>query len=221
MRLAGPIRTAAPVARTMSIEAALQWAFCTEKAQLDFDQYGAHEFARRSVDPVWLIAQRASVGCTVDGGGTSDPASDAQIIAAAVERLPEGCGGRRMATMVAELARARSAPDWGQTERLAIVPCGWEPVGWDPEKREAIWEASTAEIGSVYVWRDKWRKRQEQRGLACPVSYTGGARNTAAKRRTYLLWISALYDLHASLKPALHTITLNGVFPPLSPWNGE
>lgn len=216
MRLTGPIRTVTPVARTMSVQEALEWAFSTEKAQLDFDQYGAHEFARRSVDPVWLIAQRASVGCTIDGGGTSDPASDAQIIAAAVERLPEDCGGRRMATMVAELARARSAPDWGQTERLAIVPCGWN---WD--EKLCGWYAHVEKNGSLWTWRDKWRKRQEHRGEVCPVSYTGGARIIAAKRRTYLLWISSLYDLHASLKTALHTITLNGVFPPLSPWKGE
>lgn len=214
MTLARPIRTAAPVARTMSIEGALHWAFATEKAQLDFDQYGAHEFARRSVDPVWLIGQRGAVGCSVDGGGTSDPATDAQIIAAAVERLPEGCGGRRMATMVAELARARSAPDWGQTERLAIVPCGWDFT-------DGGWSAHVERTGSLWAWRDKWRKRQEARGLVCPVSYTGSAAVVASKRRTYLLWISALYDLHASLTPALHTITLNSVFPQLSPWNGE
>lgn len=214
MNLAGPIRTVTPVARTMSIESALQWAFAVEKAQLDFNQYGAREFDRVSVDPVWLIAQRAAVGCTVDGGGTSDPAADAQIIAAAVERLPEGCGGRRMATMVAELARARSAPDWGQTDRLAIVPCGWD---WD--EKLCGWYAHVEKNGSLWAWRDKWRKRQEERGEVCPVSYTGTAAAIAAKRREYLLWWSALLHLVSELQHTLHGIELSGALPPMTPWH--
>lgn len=216
MNLSHAPRLGASVARVMSIQDALSWAFLTEKAQLDFDTTGAREFDRMAVDPVWLIARRAELGCTIDGGGSSDSAADAQIIAAAVERLPEGCGGRRMATLVAELARARSTPDWGQGERLAIVPCGWN---WD--EKLCGWVAHTEKNGSQWTWRDKWRKRQEERGEVCPVSYTGTAASIAAKRRTYLLWWSALLHLVSELQYALHGIELSAAMPPMTPWRAE
>lgn len=72
------------------------------------------------------MAERHKVGVTVDGGGTSDPHPDAQVIAAVVEALSDDLGGHRMATQIADLARARSAPDWGQGDRLALVPRGWD-----------------------------------------------------------------------------------------------
>lgn len=96
----------------------------TEKAPLDLDQYGAHEFDRPGVDPIWRGIQMQKFGTAVDGGGSSDPHPDAQIIAGMVESRPEGVDGRRMALQIAELARARSVPDWGQRDRLSIVPFG-------------------------------------------------------------------------------------------------
>lgn len=204
--------------RVMSIQQALEWAFLTEKAQIDFDQYGAHEFDRVGVDPLWRGMQMAILGTAVDGGGTSDPAADAQIIASYVEALPEGCGGRRMATQVAELARLRSMPDWGQGERLAIVPCGWEPCGWDPEKRAAIFTAATENTGSIWEWRDERSRKRVKAGEVCPVSYTGTARMIAAKRRNYLDWYGALLHLQAGLREALHGIELTDALPVMAPW---
>jgi len=125
MSLHDPIKTGSRITRAMSITDALAWAFLTEKAVLDFDQYGAHEFDRPGVDTLWIMAERHKVGVTVDGGGTSDPHRDAQVIAAAVEALPDHVGGRRMATQIAKLARAHSAPDWGQGDRISITPCDW------------------------------------------------------------------------------------------------
>ncbi|MCZ0962851.1 hypothetical protein [Paracoccus benzoatiresistens] len=204
--------------RVMSIQAALEWAFLTEKAQIDFDQYGAHEFDRVGLDPLWRGMQMAILGTAVDGGGTSDPAADAQIIASYVETLPIGLGGARMATQVAELARLRSVPDWGQGERLAIVPCGWEPCGWDLEKRAAIFTAATEKTGSIWTWRDERSRKRVKTGEVCPVSYTGTARMIAAKRRNYLDWVGALLHLQASLRGCLHGIELTDALPPMAPW---
>lgn len=49
--------------REMSIMEALHWAFATEKAQLDFDLTGAHEFDRPGIDPIWRGMQMATLGC--------------------------------------------------------------------------------------------------------------------------------------------------------------
>ncbi|MEO1949265.1 hypothetical protein [Thioclava sp.] len=215
MSLHQPITRGARIIRTMSIQEALHWAFQTEKAQLDFDEYGAHEFDRPGVDILWIMAERHKVGVTVDGGGTSDPHPDAQVIAAVVEALSDDLGGRRMATQIADLARARSAPDWGQGDRLALVPCGWD---WDEE--EGAFVAGTAPTGSLWVWRDKHRNRFERRGPVCAVSYTGTAAMISAKRRNYLAWCGALLDLWAVLsrRGMLDTIEISETMPVLAPW---
>ncbi len=205
--------TGAPVLRPMSIQAALEWAFVNEKAQLDFDEYGAHEFDRGAVDTLWILARRNELGCTVDGGGSNPPHIDAQIIAGAVEVLPEGLGGRAMALQVVEMARARSAPDWGQGDRVAVVPFGWD---YDEEIGDFV--AGTAKTGSLWRWRTRHRKTREARGVVCPVSYTGTARSIAAKRRNYLAWWGAVLDLQSSLSGRLHTIEITGVLPPMAPW---
>ncbi|MCO6363484.1 hypothetical protein [Paracoccus sp. 08] len=199
----------------MSITDALAWAFLTEKAVLDFDQYGAHEFDRRGVDTLWIMAKRHKVGVTVDGGGTSDPHRDAQVIAAVVEALSDHVGGRRMATQIAELARARSASDWGQGDRISITPCGWE---WSDE--EGCFVAGVSRDGSTWVWRDRHRNMHERKGDFCAISYTGTASMVAAKRRNYQAWCGALLDLWAVLnRPGmLDTIEITGAQPTLAPW---
>lgn len=217
MSLFRPITRGARVIRSMSLMEALHWAFQAEKARLDFDQHGAHEFDRPGVDVIWILAQQHQVGVTVDGGGTSDPHRDAQIIAAAVEALPENVGGRRMATQVAELARAGSAPNWGQGDRLGIVPCGWE---WDDDEGRFV--AGTAKAGSLWVWRDSRSRKREQVGPVCAISYTGTAAGIAAKRRNYLAWYGALLELTWVLRQPglLDTIEITGALPPVAPWNG-
>ncbi|TNB88406.1 hypothetical protein [Paracoccus marcusii] len=216
MSLHKSITTGCRITRAMSITDALAWAFLTEKAVLDFDHYGAHEFDRPGVDTLWIMAERHKVGVTVDGGGTSDPHRDAQVIAAAVEALPDHVGGRRMATQIAVLARARSAPDWGQGDRISITPCGWD---WSDEK--GCFVAGTAQIGSLWIWRDHRRHRREHVGQVCAISYTGTASMVAAKRRNYVAWCGALLDMWAMLsRPGmLDTIEITGALPTLAPWH--
>lgn len=202
MSLHKTITTGSRITRAMSITDALAGAFLTEKAVLDFDQYGTHEFDRPGVD-------------TVDGGGTSDPHRDAQVIAAVVEALSDHVGGRRMATQIAELARALSAPDWGQGDRISITPCGWE---WSDE--EGCFVAGKSRDGSTWVWRDRNRNMHERKGDVCAISYTGTASMVATKRCNYLAWCGALLDLWAVLsRPGmLDTIEMTGALPALAPW---
>lgn len=213
VRIRPPNRPTFTGPRTMSIEAALHWAFVTEKAQIDFDHTGAHEFDRVGIDPLWRGMQMAILGTAVDGGGSSNPAVDAVIIASAVESLPIELGGARMATLIAELSRNLDRPDWGQSDRPAAVPNGWD---WDDDAGEFL--AGTSKEGTLWTWRDKRSRKREARGVFCPISYTGTARMINAKRQAYLAWYEALLYLAERLNFGLHTIELTDAMPPLTPW---
>ncbi len=199
--------------REMTIQQALEWAFAVEHARIYFDEWGSREFDRPGVDNLWILQRQRELGCRVDGGGTSDPHPDAQIIAAAVEALPIGVGGRRMALLVAECARAGRTPDWRQDERRAVVPCGWDCTDEGFSAHE--------EKGDRWIWRDRHRNRREIRGVFCPVSYTGSAAELARRRREYLAWYGALLHLLAELSwcSALSALRLVDGLPELSPWN--
>lgn len=191
--------------RVMSIQQALEWAFGTENAQLDFDTTGAREFDRVGVDPIWRGMKMAELGCAVDGGGSSDPAADAQIIAGAVETLPVEYGGQRMAVQIAELARARGVPDWRVDAR--VVPAGAETVrGMEAE--------------SIWRFRTPCRHYRAVRGEYCPVVITGSARIASAKRRAYFAWLDALGHLAVVLRRpgALIRVEITTELPPLTPW---
>lgn len=90
-----------PIRRVMSITRALEWAFRVEQARVEFDDLGdAAGSIRQGIDGIWLMMQRGVLGCKIDGGGHSEPAWDAQVIASAVASLPEGFDGRSMAATV-------------------------------------------------------------------------------------------------------------------------
>lgn len=190
--------------RVMSIQQALEWAFITECAQVDFDEYGAHEFDSEGIDPLWRGMKMAELGCAVDGGGSSPPHPAAQVIASYVEALPIEHGGRKMALQIVELARARSVPQWHVPVR--VDPCGDQVV--KSMDREGIWTFTT-----------ECRHRRAVRGEYCPIVITGGARATAAARRNYLLWCSAILHLWSRLCGRWLTIEINDVLPPPDPWN--
>ncbi len=200
--------------REMTIQQALEWAFAVEHARIDFDEWGSREFDRPGIDNLWILQRQRELGCRVDGGGVSDPHPDAQIIAAAVEALPIGVGGRRMALLVAECARAGRTPDWRQDERRAIVPCGWDMTD------DGEWLAGTRKL-NVVVFRDAKSRTKTYRPVICPISYTGSADVLAKRRREYLAWYGALLHLLAELSwcNAFTAIRLVDGLPELSPWN--
>lgn len=200
--------------REMTIQQALEWAFAVEHARIDFDNLGAHEFDWPGVDNIWILQRHRELGCRVDGGGASDPHPDAQIIAAAVEALPIGVGGRRMALLVAECARARRVPDWQEDERRGIVPCGWDMTD------AGEWLASTRKLDAV-TFRDRRGRTKTYRPVICPISYTGTAAVLARRRREYLAWYGALLHLLSELSwcSAFTAIRLVDGLPDLSPWN--
>ena len=219
------ITTARAARREMSIEQALRWAFGTEHARVEFNEMGETSgAARMGVDGIWLMMQRGQLGCEIDGGGTSDPAWDAEVIASAVTNLPESWGGRSMATQIATLARAGMAPDWMPDARPRFSPS-------EVDQNQHGWTAKTAE--AQHLGSRGWPV-QERRGrkgrvvkepvLFCPVFVGPTQAEIARARRRYLDWIGALYWLHGDLKATgiLSTIRLTDEFPKLAPWrSGE
>ena len=194
-----------PVLRRMSIKAALFWAFSVEKAQLDFDQYGTHQFDREGIDPLWRGMRMQELGgVLIHGSGSYDPHADAQIIVGALEYLTfQGVITRKLATRVAELARGDRSEDWGKWDRPACIPSGWE----------------VSDKGSVYRWKTRKRERREVKGKFCPVIYTGFESTISDKRQKYHDWCEALLHLAYELGwRRLHTIEITAGMPAVEPW---
>ena len=200
----------------------LLWAFRTECAQLDLAerrQLTGQGYGYASMTSI--IAQHEQLGCRIDGGGRSDPHPDADLVAAAVTMLPEGCGGQRMAITIAELARAGLTPDWRVVTR--IEPAQWE--GNAHGRHSATADASLLGHGG---WPN-WERRNRRGGIVleqvryCPVTIRGGAAEVAAKRRAYLLWWSALLELRATFQLGrdLSAWTVTAAMPPREPWKVE
>ena len=196
--------------RPMTIRAALDWAFATEKAQLDFAE-AKGDNARPGVSTIWTIMQRGHLGCSVDGGGYSLPHLDADIIASAVANLPRGLGGRGMALIIAEAARACAVPDW-RTEAPQ-----WVPVAWKGENQNG--RQAATRVVDVLVFTRRGRK-VEVPILCCPIRRTVSPDRVLAVRARYTAWRAALAWLLSDLsrRGALSDIALVGGLPVAEPW---
>lgn len=207
--------------REMSITQALEWAFRIEHARVEFDDLSdAAGSIRQGVDGIWLMMQRGVLGCKIDGGGHSDPAWDAEVIASAVASLPAGFGGRSMASTIAGLARAGLAPDWMQNARPTAHPV-------EVRLNQHGWTARTE--NASHLGGQGWppSRRMSRKGavvqtpvLYCPIRWTNTAAQVAAARRRYLDWWGALWWIGAELRglAILETIALTDDMPVMTPW---
>jgi len=103
------------VKRALGVQAALEWAFRVEKAQLELPPPKDVTEEGYGFGLEYILLQRAALGCKVDEGQHkmgSYTHPDAEVIAATVGGLPDSLGGIRMAIGVAEMARAGLTPDW-------------------------------------------------------------------------------------------------------------
>jgi hypothetical protein len=197
------IRPGRGARRAVSIWQLLVWAFQSEKASLDFDELASVSGVRPGIGTEWLLMQRKDLGCQIDGGGRSDPHEDAERVASALACLPEGCGGRRMAIWIAELARADR---WPVPPDVATT-CA--PVSWRKCKHGMRARRELLVRGLGGDW-----------GFWCPVHFHGDARSTAALRRAWFDWWGALLELQTTFRIGddLGGFTVTDEMPPLEPW---
>ena len=202
------------VKRAPGVQAALEWAFRVEQAQMELP-------VRRGIDEEgfgfgmeYVLIQRARLGCKVDGGQHkmgSYTHADAEVVAAAVAGMPDSLGGIRMAISVAEMARAGMTPDW----MPGVVP---RCVPMETKQNQHGERANTIVVGTERVrTRGKWRTVEV---LACPVTWRPHPEQIASARRGYDDWWQALDWVRDGLGVGgmLRKVEVTTAMPKLRPW---
>jgi len=204
----------AKVKRALGIQAALEWAFRVEQAQLELPppKDGAESGFGFGLE--YVLLQRAALGCKIDGGQHkmgSYTHPDAEIIAATVSGMPDRLGGKRMAIRVAELARAGLTPDW----MPGVVP---RCVPMETRTNQHGERATTIVVGTERVkTRDKWRTVEV---LACPVTFSPHPHQIDAAHRAYDDWRQALDWVREGLIAGamLRELEVTTAMPKARPW---
>ena len=202
------------VKRAMGVQAALEWAFGVEKAQLELPTPKDVTEESFGFGLEFVLLQRAALGCKVDGGQHkmgSYTHPDAEVIAATVAGLPDSLGGKRMAIRVVELARAGLTPDW----MPGIVP---RCVPVETRQNQHGERAVTIVVGIERVkTRGKWRTVEL---LACPVNWRPHPEQIASARRGYDDWWQALDWVRGGLATGgmLREVEVTAAMPQVRPW---
>ena len=158
--------------------------------------------------------QRAALGCKVDGGQHkmgSYTHTDAEVIAATVAGMPDNLGGIRMATSVAELARAGITPNWMPGAVPRCVPV-------DLKRNRHDDRAVSVFVGTERVLvTGKWRIIEVR---ACLVTWQPHPEQIASARRGYEDWWQALAWVRNGLVAGrmLREMEVPAVMPKVRPW---
>jgi len=207
----------AKVKRALGVQAALEWAFRVEKAELELPLPKDPTDEGFGFGLEYVLLQRAVLGCKIDGGQHkigSYTHEDAEVIAATVAGIPDSLGGKRMAIRVAELARAGLTPDWmpGAVPRCVPVATRTNQHG----ERATTIVVSTERV----LTRGKWRTVEV---LACPVSFWPHPQQIEAARRGYDDWWHALGWVRDGLITGgmLRDVEVTAVMPKRSPWTSN
>ena len=205
------------VKRALGVQAALEWAFRVEKAQLELPERPDPERGSGTGTGFGLehvLLQRAALGCKVDGGQYKMGGythADAEVIAATVAAMPDSLGGIRMAIRLAELARAGLTPDW----MPGVVP---RCVPVETKRNQHGERSTTVVVGTERVLtRGKWRTVEV---LACPVTWRPHPEQIASARRGYDDWWQALDWVRDGLMVGrmLREVQVTVVMPRKKPW---
>lgn len=200
--------------RALGVQAALEWAFRIEHAQLELPLPPDITEEGIGFGLEYVLLQRAVLGCKIDGGQHKIGGythEDAEVIAATVAGIPDSLGGKRMAIRVAELARAGLTPDWmpGAVPRCVPVEVKHNQYGD---------RAVTMVVGTERVLsRGKWRTVEV---LACPVTFSPHPQQIEAARRAYDHWWRALDWVRDSLRTGamLRDLEVMPTMPRALPW---
>ncbi|WP_323034971.1 hypothetical protein [Pararhodobacter sp.] len=206
------------IKRALGVQAALEWTFRVEQAQLELPPKDVTEEGF-GFGLEYVLLQRAMLGCKVDGGQHkmgSYTHPDAEVIAATVAGMPDSLGGIRMAIQVAELARAGMTPDWmpGVVPRCVPTIVKQNQHG--------------THVGTVVVGTERIRTRgPTARGtwktidiLACPVTWRPHPEQIASARRGYDDWWQALDWVRDGLIEGgmLREVEVTCAMPKVRPW---
>lgn len=203
------------VKRALGVQAALEWAFRVEQAQLELPPPKDVTEEGFGFGLEYVLLQRAILGCKIDGGQHkmgSYTHPDAEVIAATVAGMPDSLGGIRMAIRMTELARAGLTPDWmpGAVPRCVPVEMKRNQHG----ERATIIVVGTERVKT----RGKWRTVEV---LACPVTWRPYREQIEAARHAYDDWWQALDWVREGLNAGrtLREVELTGVMPKAMPWS--
>ena len=200
--------------RALGVQAALEWAFGVEKAQLELPlpKDGVEEGFGFGLE--YVLLQRAILGCKIDGGQHKMGGyvhEDAEVIAATVAGMPDTLGGKRMAITVAELARAGLTPDWMPGAVPRCVPV-------DIKRNRHGERAVSIVVGTARTRiSGKWRIVEVR---ACPVTFTPTPQQIDAARQAYDDWWTALDWVRDGLIAGgmLREVEVTWVMPNAHPW---
>jgi len=200
--------------RALGVQAALEWAFRVERAQLELPLPTDTSEEASGYGLEYVLIQRARLGCQVDGGqhkiGTYTH-EDAEVIAATVAGMPDALGGNRMAIRVAELARAGLTPDWMPGAVPRCVPI-------ETRRNQHGERARTEVVGTERaLHRGRWRTVEI---LACPVVWRPHPEQIAGARRAYEDWRQALGWVREGLVCGgmLREVDVTAAMPKVKPW---
>lgn len=202
------------VKRALGVQAALEWAFRVEKAQLELPLPEDVTEEGFGFGLEYVLLQRAELGCKIDGGQHKIGGythEDAEVIAATVAGIPDSLGGKRMAIRVAELARAGLTPDWMPGAVPRCVPV-------EMKRNQHGERASTIVVGTARVLtRGKWRTVEV---LACPITFCPHPEQIEAARRGYEDWWRALDWIRDGLSEGgmLREVDVTSTMPKVTPW---
>ena len=205
--------------RALGVQAALEWAFRVEKAQLELPLPQDLTEAGFGVSLEYALVQQAALGCKVDGGRHkmgSYTHADAEVIAATVAGMPGSLGGIRMAIYVAELARAGLTPDW----LPGVVP---RCVPTLVKQNQHGTHVGTVVVGTERIRtcgptaRGTWKTIDI---LACPVTWRPHPEQIASARRGYDDWWRALDWVREGLVVGgmLRDVEVTAAMPKKRPW---
>jgi hypothetical protein len=200
--------------RALGVQAALEWAFRVERAQLELPPPKDVTEEGFGFGLEYVLLQRAMLGCKVDGGQYkmgSYTHPDAEVIAATVAGMPHSLGGIRMAIRVVELARAGLTPDW----MPGVVP---RCIPTETKQNQHGERATTIVVGTERVkTRGKWRTVEV---LACPVTWRPHPEQIASARRGYEDWWQALDWVREGLMTGgmLREVEVTAAMPKVRPW---
>jgi hypothetical protein len=202
------------IKRALGVQAALEWAFRIEQAQLELPLPPDVTEEGFGFGLEYVLLQRAILGCKIDGGQHkmgSYVHADAEVIAAAVAGMPDTLGGKRMAIQVAELARAGLTPDWMPGAVPRCVPV-------DIKRNRHGDRAVSVVVGTARALiSGKWRIVEVR---ACPITFTPTPQQIEAARQAYEDWWLALDWVRDGLIAGgvLREVEVTAATPKVRPW---